>query len=414
MLNNYLKLALKVLARRKFFTFVSLFGISLTLVVLIVATAVLDSFFAPRAPESRFDRALGVYLLGQYGKEGGHTGAPGFRFLDQYLRKMPGVETMTIISQPTSFAIYQDGHKVEAVVRRTDGAYWQILDHTFLEGSPFTAADDQNGNRVAVIARQMRSKLFGDGPAVGKTFDFEGSSFRVVGVVEDVPITRLAGFGQIWLPLSSIKAPGYRDAIVGAFIGVVLAKSRDDFPKLRRDFATMLKTVPTDDPKQFDTVRGGLDTLMEAASRFFFGNRLEDRRPMLMRSVIVLLAFLFITLPVMNLVGINLSRILERASEIGVRKAFGASSRTLVGQFVVENVVLTLLGGLLGFILAVLAITTLNYTGVIPYARFDVNLRVFAWGMLIAGVFGVLSGVVPAWKMSRMHPVEALRGGGSK
>ena len=50
-------------------------------------------------------------------------------------------------------------------------------------------------------------------------------------------------------------------------------------------------------------------------------------------------------LPAINLVNLNVSRILERASEIGVRKAFGASSRTLVGQFVVENVVLTLVGG---------------------------------------------------------------------
>ena len=61
------------------------------------------------------------------------------------------------------------------------------------------------------------------------------------------------------------------------------------------------------------------------------------------------MALLFITLPTMNLVSINLSRIMERASEIGVRKAFGASSRTLVGQFVMENVVLTVIGGAIGF-----------------------------------------------------------------
>ena len=55
-------------------------------------------------------------------------------------------------------------------------------------------------------------------------------------------------------------------------------------------------------------------------------------------------------LPAVNLVNLNASRIMERASEIGVRKAFGASSRTLVGQFVVENVVLTLIGAALGFV----------------------------------------------------------------
>ena len=62
---------------------------------------------------------------------------------------------------------------------------------------------------------------------------------------------------------------------------------------------------------------------------------------------------LFMLLPTLNLVNINLSRILERSSEIGVRKAFGASSRTLVGQFVVENLVLTLIGAAVGLVLSV-------------------------------------------------------------
>ena len=57
-------------------------------------------------------------------------------------------------------------------------------------------------------------------------------------------------------------------------------------------------------------------------------------------------------LPTLNLVNINISRIMERASEIGVRKAFGASSRTLVGQFVVENIILTLVGGAFGLVLS--------------------------------------------------------------
>ena len=63
-------------------------------------------------------------------------------------------------------------------------------------------------------------------------------------------------------------------------------------------------------------------------------------------------ALMFMALPAINLVNLNVSRIMERASEIGVRKAFGASSRTLVVQFVVENLALTVIGGLIGFLLA--------------------------------------------------------------
>lgn len=63
MLKNYIKMALKVLTRRKFFTFISLFGISLTLLVLMVFSAMLDHIFAPHSPEARLDRTLGVHTL---------------------------------------------------------------------------------------------------------------------------------------------------------------------------------------------------------------------------------------------------------------------------------------------------------------------------------------------------------------
>ena len=65
-------------------------------------------------------------------------------------------------------------------------------------------------------------------------------------------------------------------------------------------------------------------------------------------------------LPTVNLININVSRIMERASEIGVRKAFGASSRTLVGQFIVENLILTLVGGAVGFGLSALRARALS------------------------------------------------------
>ena len=119
---------------------------------------------------------------------------------------------------------------------------------------------------------------------------------------------------------------------------------------------------------------------------------------------------LFSLLPAVNLVNLNMSRIMERASEIGVRKSFGASSRTLVGQFIVENLVLTLLGGAAGLVLSALALRALNGSGLIPYAQFTMNYRVFLYALGLAVFFGVLSGVYPAWRMSRLHPVAALKG----
>ena len=110
-----------------------------------------------------------------------------------------------------------------------------------------------------------------------------------------------------------------------------------------------------------------------------------------------------------SLVNINSTRILERASEIGVRKAFGGSSRTLVGQFMVENVILTLLGGALGLVLTFLVLQVLGASDIVQYAEFHLNHRIFFYGLVITLVFGLLSGIYPAWRMSRLHIVEALR-----
>jgi putative ABC transport system permease protein len=116
-------------------------------------------------------------------------------------------------------------------------------------------------------------------------------------------------------------------------------------------------------------------------------------------------------LPAINLVNINVSRIIERSSEIGVRKAFGASTRTLLGQFVVENVFLTLLAGALSFAGAWIVLSIINDSGILPFGHLEMNLTVFVACLGLSLFFGVFSGVVPAYRMSRLHPVEALRGG---
>jgi putative ABC transport system permease protein len=411
MINNYIKLALKVLGRRKFFTFISLFGISLTLVVLMVAVAIMDNLFAPREPESRFDRVLGVHVMGVYGPQGGMTSYAGYAFVKKYVFGLPGAENQSVFTIQSPMVMYHEGRKIETHVRRTDGAYWEILNFRFLEGGPFTEQDNADAKFVAVINAGMREKLFGGKEAMGETIEFDGNRYRVIGVVEDVAFTRRVGFSEVWAPIRTLKDRSYETQMVGSFSGIVLAKSAADFPQLRREFRRRLASYHFDDPKTFNRVEAGLDTGFEAAARNIVGNQVQGNRAAILRTALAVMTLLFILLPTLNLVSINLSRIMERASEIGVRKAFGASSRTLVGQFVVENIVLTAIGGAIGFVLSTFAVRALSAAELVPYLDFDVNLRIFGYGMLLAVAFGIVSGVYPAWRMSRMHPVNALRGG---
>jgi putative ABC transport system permease protein len=223
-------------------------------------------------------------------------------------------------------------------------------------------------------------------------------------------MTRMAAYADVWLPVGTLPSSEYRHGLVGGFHGLVLAKSRADFPRLKSEFNARLREFPLD-RTQFTEVRSGLDTTFEAVARLLTWNRAGDRAPLIVMVVFATMALLFMTLPALNLVTINLSRILERAPEIGVRKAFGAPRRALVFQFVMENILLTLIGGVIGFLLSVIILGAIGRSDVIPNTTFDVNLRIFAWGMAIAVVFGLLSGVYPAWRMARLDPVNPLRGG---
>jgi len=126
--------------------------------------------------------------------------------------------------------------------------------------------------------------------------------------------------------------------------------------------------------------------------------------------VMISAALLFMLLPAVNLVNLNVSRILERSSEIGVRKSFGAPARSLVAQFLVENLVLTLVGAVVAIVLAQVALSGITASGIIPHAHLQLNYRVFLAGLALAVMFGLLSGVYPAWRMSRLGPVQALKG----
>jgi len=95
-----------------------------------------------------------------------------------------------------------------------------------------------------------------------------------------------------------------------------------------------------------------------------------------------------------------------------VRKAFGASSTDLVGQFVVENVVLSILGGAISLVLAGIALAVIP--SLVPehvVIDLSLNWRIFGYALVLSAFFGLLSGVWPAWRMARQHPVDALRGG---
>jgi putative ABC transport system permease protein len=412
MLRNYLLLAFKVFARRKFFTFVSLFGISFTLVVLTVATAFLDGAFAPMPPESRQDRMLVNFNAVMYGPSSQWSSDGGYKLFDRYARGLPGVERLSICSSGDTVYSYLNGVKVPSTLKRTDGAFWQVFDFTFVEGGPFSARDVDEARFVAVINEMTRERFFGRDRAVGRTLEADGQRFRVIGVVRDVSQMRFIPFADMWVPVTTAKSPAYRDQIMGGFYATVLARDRAVLPEIRAEFESRLTRVELPDPHHYKTIVAPLESRFDAVARLSpLADRQDpDRQGWKLLLLLTGITLVFMLLPAVNLVNLNVSRIMERASEIGVRKAFGASSWTLVGQFVLENVVLTLLGGLAGLALATMVLRAINAYSQIAYADLTVNYRVVMYGLALSVVFGVVSGVYPAWRMAKLHPVQALKG----
>jgi putative ABC transport system permease protein len=411
MLSSYLKIALKVLGRRKFYTGVNLFGIAFTLLTLMLATAMLDNSLAPGPPEVHLDRILGIERATLKGPDWTSSASPGYGLLDRYARGLPGVESLSITSGVTPVTSFPGGRRIESDLRRTDGAFWEIMEFDFVEGGPFTAADEERGNAVAVINEATRERFFGDEAAVGRSIQADGQAFTVVGVVRDVPMTRTMTYADLWVPLSTTKSTVYRTELLGEFQGIVLARRRADFPAIKAEFASRLESAELPDPETYKTLTSAAATRFEELA-WDVMPREPGGPPPTGRFVLLLAALVtaFMAIPALNLVNLSLSRILERTSEIGVRKAFGASSVTLVGQFLVENLVLTLAGGALGFVLSWIGLEVVSASGLIPYADLRMSPRIFAAGLLLSLLFALISGVYPAWRMSRLHPVEALHG----
>jgi putative ABC transport system permease protein len=404
-----LKLALKVLLRRKFFTFVSLFAVAFTLLVLLVSAAMLDHIFGPQGPEDRPDRTLVVLKAEIAGEQSRRNGWAGYGLLARTLPEMPGVERSTIFAVVRKLTTYHEGRKITCFTRRTDGEFWNVFRFQFLEGAPYGQDAETQALPVAVVSESTRDRFFGPGRAVGKTLELDGRRLRVVGVVRNVPSIRFLTFADVWLPTSLSRSDAYKKDLVGDFAGAMLLAAGANADDVSAEFARRVANVPINDDR-FKTLSAHASTLFGAVASFFVFEGLEGKPPAVILGVLWLMAILFMALPALNLINLNLSRILERASEIGVRKSFGATSGALVRQFLVENIVLAGLGGALASVLTAIVLAALNRSGLIPHASFALNFRVLGWGVLLTLVFGIVSGVLPAWRMSRLHPVGALQG----
>jgi putative ABC transport system permease protein len=413
MLLSYLKIAWKVLLRRKFFTAISLFGISFTLMIMLVVYAMFDYAMGPHRPELKTDRLLFVSRMQLVYREGGTSNSNlGYDFLERHLRTLKTPEKVSLsLGNFSTVTAYVGDQTLKLDRKFTDGEFWQVLDFDYVAGRPYNASEVRDAAHVAVLNETTARRYFGSvAAAVGHPIELDAVRYQVVGVVRDVSLSRINTYAEVFLPITlstdNLRDPNY----LGRYQAILLARQPADVPLIQDEYQQVINRLPLPDPKQYKQIRSFAHTLLGTlTARFNMDAGPEGGTKVFTRAALVL-GLLFLLLPALNLVNINVSRTLERASEIGVRKAFGATGGRLVGQFLVENIFLTLLGGLLGLGLAAGALALINGSHFIPYATYALNERVFGAALVIVLFFGVLSGAYPAYKMSKLHPVKALKG----
>ncbi len=430
MLENYLKMAWKVLLRRKLFTFISLFGISFTIFILMVAISFLDSTISPKGPERKQNRILftGNMII----KNGNSTRSSpsSYYFMNKYLLSLKTPELASVFSDGRYYT-YKNNRKFFFNYRCADQNFWRLFEFDFIIGKPFGQLECDNSDRVAVISKSTAENYFGTTNAVGMKIEVSSKIFKVIGVVSDVPLANENTFADIWIPISFTENYSKTESYFGNCFAAVLAYSQDDILKIKQEFHSHLKSALESMPGVTDksTMSCILKTRLEKLAGEFMGDSdsfnmsggsTNDKTyieaggmPGTYKAILIItgIMFLFMLLPALNLININLSRIMERSSEIGVRKAFGASRYALVKQFIIENLVLTFIGGAVSFILSLIAFSIINKSGLIINTELTLNLNVFLLSIAVCIIFGFIAGVYPAYKMSKLNPVESLRGG---
>ena len=325
-------MTIAVLKRRPFYTAISLFGISFTLLVLMVVTAMADHALAPMAPESRQARMLGVHSARDVRARHRvveRRRLPALRQVRPHPARRRGADDLLLVPDRLDLSRRPAHHLEPEADRRRLLAR---LRFHLPRGRARTARPTSTTPASSRSSPGRRASACSPGqPALGKTFEADGQSFRVVGVVENVPDIRFVPYADFFVPITTAKTDAYKRELMGGFqrrgAGADHRRPADHPRGVQRP--AVADRAAGQEPTRRWSRRSKRSTTAIARESPLADRSSPDRQGPKLTLFLVILALLFVTLPTVNLVNVNISRILERASEIGVRKAFGAPTRKL-------------------------------------------------------------------------------------
>jgi putative ABC transport system permease protein len=272
--------------------------------------------------------------------------------------------------------------------------YPQIRDWNIAEGTMFSDADVRSIAKVAVIGKTVVDQLFVNDDPLGQTLIIRNIPFKIVGVLEAKGFNL---FGQDQDDVVIIPYTSHMKRITSRnFVNSIMvqAASKDTITQVQDDINTLLADRHKSAEPDF-TVRTQLELM-----------QMVTATSKTMSVLIGAIASVSLIVGGIGIMNIMLVSVTERTREIGIRMAVGARSRDILIQFLIEAVTLSAIGGILGIVLGMAAAETIAHLTGWP------TLTPYAWigiACVSSALIGIVSGFYPAWKASRLDPIEALR-----
>ncbi len=291
-------------------------------------------------------------------------------------------------------------------------SYFTLIDQSEVEtGRFFTEAENNSLAKVIVLGFDIKNDLFGDNSAVGKFVKIKQSKYRVIGVMKE----RGAMLAFNWDDMIYIPIKTIQKRLMGVnHITFMIHKLRDaSLADITAEEARGILRENHDLPKPEQAYTGFMDTGRDDFRVITMGEMMETMSIITGALTWLLLAIVAISLLVggvgiMNIMYVVVS---ERSKEIGLRKAVGATYKTIMIQFLIEAIVVTLAGGLIGLLFGVFISFLIsfgaNYVGL--DWDFNIPLEAYIVSLSFSTFFGLLFGIYPARKAARLDPITAMR-----
>ncbi|MDC7226919.1 MAG: ABC transporter permease [Spirochaetales bacterium] len=315
-----------------------------------------------------------------------------------FKQALPGLQSSGTLFSETYTAAYM-GESKEAQVLGVGPGHFEMFDSKIEKGRTFIEQDISLRKRVCVIRPDIAARLFKDEDPLGKVIRLSERNYTVIGVTEranNMLLSDGSDNNTIFIPDSLVGAKIWGGNFVKYWIylfkfdsieNVEIAEERIN-SYLEKKYG-LLRDLPRFRVQRLDSFVGMIDRILN-----------------IITTLVTVIAAISIVVGGLGIMNIMLVAVTERTREIGIRMAVGATKTDIVVQFIIEAIVLCLIGGATGvFFGAVLAAVVCS----ILEWKFMLSFVIVAGALGISTFIGLVFGIYPAWKASRLMPVEALR-----